>query len=473
MQLLQDALSRTAIHPTEPAVIYEDIVLSWGEFFDTSGRLAALFESRQILPGQVVALTGFSAIMQTVIVTATWLRAGISAILPTGFLDSQAFSPDWVITPELISSIPVNKQILLDEIALQSLGSFTPQNHTIPYPLENSVCHLLFSSGTTGTMKAIPYTVDRVINRARVTATSWRSHRPFMTSLGFRSASGFNTFAEALLSGTPYLIAEDVEPLITMINRYKVRTLLASPHDAALLAQRLQTESTGYVELTTIQTTGSLIPNKTRDRLSSLTGAELMNMYGSSEVGFVAIGLPGDSETGYVGELLEDIEVEVLDEEGNPAAPGVTGELRMRRSDQPQELFGNAHNSHTVFKDGWYYPGDLGFITGTQLFVVGRTTELLNAGGIKVLATELENALTNHEGISDAAALVVNTSEGTVQIAALIVHENNFNIEQLHSHMTNRFGERAPSRYFEAKAIPRNANGKIMRTQLEALIPLV
>lgn len=471
MQLLERAISRTDLHPEEPAVIFGDVVLSWGEFFDTAGRLASLFESRNIRPGQVVGMTGFSAIMQTVIVTATWFRAGISAILPIGHLEAPSVNPDWIVSPVLLPSVPVSQQILLDEVTLQSLGSFTPQLQPTPYPRENSVCHLLFSSGTTGTVKAIPYTVDRVVNRARVTAARWRTHRPFMTSLGFRSASGFNTFAESLLSGTPYFITEDVGQLVTTINSYKVRTLLTSPHDAALLAQRLHKEIPGFIDLTTIQTTGSLIPNQLRDRLSSLTGAELMNMYGSSEVGFVAIGNPGDSETGYVGEILDDIDVEVLDPEGNLVDSGVTGELRMRRSDQPQELYGNSLSAHTVFKNGWYYPGDLGFISGTQLFVLGRTTELLNAGGIKVLAPELENVLANYAGISDAAAVVVNSPEDTMHIAALIVCERDVNIEKLHSYMTHRFGERGPTRYVTVAEIPRNANGKIMRSELVALIP--
>ncbi|WP_298118950.1 hypothetical protein, partial [uncultured Aurantimicrobium sp.] len=259
MQLLELAISRTEVQPEEPAVIFGDIVLSWGEFFDTAGRLASLFESRNIRPGQVVGMTGFSAILQTVIVTATWFRAGISAILPIGHLEAPSVNPDWIVTPVLLPSVPVSQQILLDEVTLQTLGSFTPQLQPTPYPRENSVCHLLFSSGTTGTV------------RARVTAASWRTHRPFMTSLGFRSASGFNTFAEALLSGTPYFITEDVGQLVTTINRYKVRTLLTSPHDAALLAQRLHKEAPGFIDLTTIQTTGSLIPNHLRDHLSSLT----------------------------------------------------------------------------------------------------------------------------------------------------------------------------------------------------------
>ncbi len=471
MQLLERALSRTAVNPDEPAVIYGDIVLSWGEFFDTAGRLASLFESRNILPGQVVGMTGFSAIMQTVVLTGTWLRAGVSAILPIGFVDAPSLTPDWIITPVLLSSFPVSKQILLDEVTLQSLGNFSAQQEAASYPLENSVCHLMFSSGTTGTMKAIPYSVDRVINRARVTAMNWRTHRPFMTSLGFRSASGFNTFAEALYSGTPYFITENVEELLTAIKKFNINTLLTSPHDAALLAQRLKTESPGYMELKLIQTTGSLIPNQLRDLLSTLTGAQLMNMYGSSEVGFVAIGTPGDSETGYVGEILDDIEVEVIDTEGNPTAPGEIGELRMRRSDQPQELYKHPSGTETVFKDGWYYPGDLGFISGNKLFVKGRSTELLNAGGIKVLASELENALSNYPGISDSAVLVVQLSNMTSEIAALIVFESDVRITDLHSHMSERFGERAPTRYYRVHEVPRNANGKILRKKLEDQIP--
>lgn len=471
MQLLTDAISRAQAIPDIPAVVFGDVVLTWSEFFDTAGRLASYFADRKILPGHVVGITGYSAIMQTEIVTATWFRAGVSAILPTSFFEKPTFTPDWVITPELIADFPVSKQILIDHVTLNSLGSLSPQIFPLTYPEENSVCHLLFSSGTTGTVKAIPYTVDRVINRARVTAETWREHRPFMTSLGFRSASGFNTFAEAMFSGTPYFIAEDVDQLVNTIRAHDVKSLLTSPHDAALLSQRLVNEKPGYIELSTIQTTGSLLPNKVRDRLSSQTGAGLMNMYGSSEVGFVAIGNPGNSETGYVGEILDDIDVEVIDELGVPVEQGAVGQLRMKRKGQPEEIFGVANNSQAVFKDGWYYPGDLGSIQGTQLFVNGRTTEILNAGGIKVIATDLEKSLTNFEGIVDAAAFVLNTPQDTVQIAALFVSEASFNMDNISSQMASRFGERAPTRYFKVERVPRNANGKIMRNEIDGLIP--
>jgi long-chain acyl-CoA synthetase len=468
MKLLTGALERAQVSPDAPGVVYRDVELSWQELFDTSARLASLLGSRGVTVGQVVASTGFSAILQTVIVTATWFRAGISAVLPTGFLEDPLFTPDWVITPTLLSHFPVGRQIVLDDAAFGGLGAFPPLEKPVPYASEEALCHLIFSSGTTGTYKAIPYSVDRVTRRATINAGQWRSERPFLCSLGFRSAAGLIAFAESILSFRTYLIAEGPAEIVTTMRRKRVATILSSPIELASLADYLERNRVTLPALKIIQATGSSLPNSVRDRLMSLTGAQVHSFYGSSEIGFVAVGNPGDSDTGYVGEIQPDADVEIIDSEQNLVPDGEPGTVRIKRPGQPKALFVDDGTSEPVFEGGWFYPGDLGFMRGDSLFITGRRNELLNAGGVKVLASEVENAVTRFPGIRDTAALVTKTPTDIPVITALYVSAEAIDEKALQKHLSGTLGERAPRRFIRVDSIPRNDNGKILRRELRA-----
>lgn len=466
LPFLRATLQRAVTKPDELAIAHPSASLNWAEYVDTSSRIAQLFAQHGVQPAQVVAATGFSAVMQTVLIAATWMRAAIPCAPSPAFLSNPTFELDWVVTPVRLPDVAANRQIIIDQRALQSLGRYSANTTPEPWPDVDAVCRLVFSSGTTGRPKAIPFTIRRLGERTRSAHTRWMPEKPFMSLLGVGTVSGFQTFAESLRSGDPYLIGDTAEESLTMLRRYGVRALKSSPAQLAALAPLLEREPNQLPELRIIQSAGSMLPNKLRARLEAATGAAIVNLYGSSEVGTVAIGTPGDSETGLAGTIVDDVDIEIVDDNGQQVAEGMLGNIRVKRAGQPEEYFRDAEATARAFFDGWFMPGDLGMIQGGELYVRGRSSELINAAGVKVSPSDVEQTLLGHPGITDVAVFARSGDTGVMQIEAAIVCDGEIDAVALDAYARKHFGEAAPARYLPVTSIPRNETGKILRELL-------
>ena len=74
-----------------------------------------------------------------------------------------------------------------------------------------------------------------------------------------------------------------------------------------------------------------------------------------------------------------------------------------------------------MFRDGWFYPGDYGYVADDGLLVItGRQETRLNLGGDKVNPETVENVLAAFPGVSDAAVLTIPNALGIEEIYALI-----------------------------------------------------
>ena len=131
--------------------------------------------------------------------------------------------------------------------------------------------------------------------------------------------------------------------------------------------------------------------------------------YGSTELGPVAFGPASamrgiEGATGFVmpGEVIE-----IVDQRGAVLPAGQEGIVRIK-SDHIDRYFVPTPEDAEIFKDGWFYPGDLGHLTADGLLVItGRVTEVLNRGGDKLAPELIEEVLRMVPEISDAAAFAV------------------------------------------------------------------
>lgn len=472
MEPLATALRRARTDPEAPAIVAPEVTLGWAEFADTAVRLASFLESRGVRAGQVVGSTGFSGLVETVAIAASWHLATVSCTLTPRFLADPPFEVDRVVTSAPQAGVPADRQIVVDEAALHSLGGHSALRQPSEYPSVDDVCRLVFSSGTTGRPKAIPFTVRRLNQRIRSARERWMPELPFLSCLGVTTVSGFQSFAESLRSGRPFFVADTAEATDELLRRHGVRSLKASPVQLSGLLGLWESGTPVPPSLRVIQTAGAALPNRLRDRLVAATGARIVNLYGSSEVGTVAVGEPPDSDTGYAGVIVDDVEIEVVDDERRPVAPGERGLIRVRRRGQPTGYFRDEESSRDVFVDGWFYPGDTGSIAEGRLFVHGRRSELINAAGVKVEPQRVELALERLPEVEDAAAFPVVGELGVTEIAVAYTSAGELDARRLREHCRGILGDATPRHYVRVERIPRNDNGKILRRELPAITGL-
>jgi acyl-CoA synthetase (AMP-forming)/AMP-acid ligase II len=119
------------------------------------------------------------------------------------------------------------------------------------------------------------------------------------------------------------------------------------------------------------------------------------------------------------------------------------------------------------FKDGWFYPGDMGLIRPDGgLTLAGRDSELLNAGGVKVDPNRLDHFALQWAGVQDACSFEYETASGVNGVGIALVTEEDLDVAALVADLKSEFSTAAPTLVARVDAIPKTRNGKPMRRQL-------
>jgi acyl-CoA synthetase (AMP-forming)/AMP-acid ligase II len=174
---------------------------------------------------------------------------------------------------------------------------------------------------------------------------------------------------------------------------------------------------------------------------------------------------------GAVGYLAPGTIVQAVDERDRALAPGETGIIRIRGEYCVAGYVGNPAGSDQTFRNGWFYPGDIGNVTADQLLVItGRQTAVINVGGNKMNPETIERVLLVHPGVEQAGALGVANALGIEEVWAAIVAVPSLDEAGLHRHCQAQLPDLyVPRRFVRVSELPRNAAGKLDRRRLADL----
>ena len=117
------------------------------------------------------------------------------------------------------------------------------------------------------------------------------------------------------------------------------------------------------------------------------------------------------------------------------------------------------------FRDGWFVPGDLAsFDADGRLYLHGRKDDMMIMNGINIFPAEIERTLEAHPAVEAAAAFPIpSTVHGQIPAAACTASE-------LVGYARTALGVRAPRRIEILAALPRNAQGKIVRREIVGML---
>lgn len=164
--------------------------------------------------------------------------------------------------------------------------------------------------------------------------------------------------------------------------------------------------------------------------------------------------------------------VAILGTDG-PVQMGEEGTIAIHRSD-PGLMLGylNAPEETAArYQGDWFLTGDQGAMTADgQIRYLGRSDDMMNAGGYRVSPIEVETALAAHPGIAQAGAAAVEVKEDTYIIAAFYTGPEELNAQDLQAFASQRLARyKQPRAYVHLDALPTGANGKLLRRALPAL----
>lgn len=335
-----------------------------------------------------------------------------------------------------------------------------------------AVVRYVYSSGTTGFPKAVALT-GAVLER-RIFHTMLTTAQPHqgaaLNMMGFSTIAGIMAPLMALPVGMLLCFAQGNAEALQMIRLFKVSMLALAVVQLrgfmTILAKEPPPDSLELVAVSGARISTALL-NEARARLCS----NVVMGYGSTEMGSMTGGNAVSLERfeGSAGYVRPWVDMQAVDGNGLLVPPGTDGILRARSPEMAFYATQTADPAETI-RDGWFYPGDVGRIYGDGLVVItGRTTEVINRGGVIVAPELVEEVLRLDPAVGEVAVVGVPMA-GIDEIWAAVVSKQPIDAQAIAERAQSRLNEKTPNRILRVDAIPRNENGKVMRGELRELL---
>jgi long-chain acyl-CoA synthetase len=218
---------------------------------------------------------------------------------------------------------------------------------------------------------------------------------------------------------------------------------------------------------------GMAVQHVVAHRWKQLTGVPLVEGYGLTESAPVAIANPVTIEewSGLIGVPLPSTEAAILDDDGHPVPLGEVGEIGLRGPQVMKGYWNRPDESAHVFTtDGWLRTGDMGLMDERgNIRITDRKKDMIVVSGFKVFPNEIEDVLTLHPGVLEAAAIGVPDARSGEAVKVVVVPKDPGLTDadvlaHCRQHLTGYKMPRVVE--FRSEPLPKTNIGKILRREL-------
>jgi acyl-coenzyme A synthetase/AMP-(fatty) acid ligase len=444
---------------------------SWtfGELSDGAARLAGTLQAQGVGRGDVV-MTLVGNRVEWVLTLLACFRIGAVALPCTVQLRAkdlslrlQAANPSAVVVDprelaELEAAGPACPVLVIGDPALLASEPAPSADLGLDDP-----ALVIFTSGTSGEPKAVLHG-QRYLFGQSLQAEHWLDARPgelvWCTAAAGWSKSARNTFIAPWLRGARALLHDarfDPAERLDIIEREHVDVLCMAPTEYRVVARRAELRR---LPLRTAVAAGEALNAEAIATWRDGAGVVVRDGYGQTETGAVT-GMPASAAgpAGSMGRPLPGVRVEIRD-----------GQLHVDPATLPTFFLRYlGHEAH----EGWWATGDLverdddGF-----LWFRGRADDVIVSAGYRIGPTEVEDALSTHPAVADAAVVPAPDEERGDVVRAVVVVRDGWEAGSelaaaLQQHVKR---ETAPYKYPRivdfVDELPRTASGKLRRSAL-------
>ena len=356
--------------------------------------------------------------------------------------------------------------------------------HEAPPPRDHGRLVLL-TSGTTGTPKGAtrnirarslaPLAAAGLLDLGRIKQVP-RSGDPFIVGPPLFHLYGMIALAAAFGFGSPIVVRRRFDPETTLdqIERTRAGVLLVVPTMLGRIMSLPEDTRARYDTSSLRMVVSGAAPLAPELALAAMDefGDVLYNGYASTEVGAGTLATPTDlrAAPGTVGRPSSGIRIKILDDEGLERSRGEIGRIFVG---SPLLFDGYTGGGGKEVIDGMMSTGDVGhFDEHRRLFIDGRDDDMILSGGENVFPQEIEDLLSAHEQIADAAVFGVPDEDFGQRLAALIVLNTDATVseEELRAYVREHLARhKVPREFTFVEELPRTTTGKLQRHRLGEL----
>jgi acyl-CoA synthetase (AMP-forming)/AMP-acid ligase II len=209
-----------------------------------------------------------------------------------------------------------------------------------------------------------------------------------------------------IVNEAPFFIRD----FLTAIDEHNVTITAFVPYMATLLSEYPESYAFNLDSLKYVTLSGAKTPKSTYEILANRhKTTQFINTYGMSEAGSrisIAAPFPRRFPAESVGRPMLGVEVKIVDEKGQAVVENSLGEIFVKGSGVMKGYYKQPDLTAQTLVDGWLKTGDLGRIDEAgNLFILGRKKETIISGGENLCPSEIEECLTQHPAIREAAVV--------------------------------------------------------------------
>lgn len=364
--------------------------------------------------------------------------------------------------------------LTLSELSVGLEPAGTPQGPLGP----DDVFLINSTSGTTGLPKCVVHTQNRwyYFHQQAVANGLLTADDVFLpvipTPFGFGLWTSHTT-PIFLGAGTVLLERFTVAAACEAIERHRVSVLCCVSTQLTMIMADPAAREYDLSSLRVVFTGGESLPYRPASEFEKLTGATILQFYGSNETGLLSGTTVHDSlehrlRTG--GRVVGDMAVRLFDGDEDVTAGG-RGQPACRGPATSLGYLGGTDHDKLFTRDGWMRMGDLCEIDGDgYLRVTGRTSDFIVRGGKNISAAQVEDTVIMHPAVAVAAAVAMADPVfgEKVCVYAELIGDATLELPELCAHLLARgvSKELLPERLIVLDELPRSSGGKIAKGEL-------
>ncbi|MEU1518997.1 long-chain fatty acid--CoA ligase [Streptomyces sp. NPDC005811] len=494
MPNLAEFLADTAhCHPEQPALRLGTTVTSYAELDRLSAQTATLLRTQGLRDGERVALM-LPNVPEFVVLYYGILRAG-GIVVPMNPLlkareteyqlrDSGAvLLAEWHLAPgegaQGAAAAGV-RRLVIEPAAFASLLAGQEPRHEIADTTGDDVAVLLYTSGTTGVPKGAALTHSGLRHNIEVTAVEVQQATPLDVIVGclplFHIFGQVCTMNAAVRSGASLTLIPrfDAQTVLDAIARDRATVFQGVPTMYAALLQSPHAADTDVSTLRMCISGGASLPVEVLHGFERRFGCMVLEGFGMSETSpVVTFNHPHrPRKAGSIGTPIRDVEVRLLDDDGQDVTPGGVGELAVRGPNLMKGYWNRSQDTAAAIPDGWLRTGDLALQDEDgYLYIVDRKKDMIIRGGYNIYPREIEEVLHEHPAVALAAVLGVPDGRlGEEVVAAVVLRPGaSATTDELQRFVKERVAAyKYPRHVWLVDALPMGPSGKILKREISA-----
>ena len=344
----------------------------------------------------------------------------------------------------------------------------------------------VYTSGTTGEPKGVMLSHRALLGinclRDLLGWDSWSAQDVTLVNAPLGHIGAYGMMARALFFGATTVIHEQFEAGSTLeaIERFGITKLALVPTAIKMLLDHPRASTTNFASLSQIVYGSAPITPDLLKRALATIGCDFVQSYGQTETSGPVVALPpadhdppGNMRMTGAGLPMPATEVKIIAPSGDTMPRGKTGEILVRSIANMSGYWNRPDATWaTLDAEGWVHTGDAGYLDDDgYLYVRSRVKEMIISGAENVYPAEVENALTSHPGVAEAAVIGLPDPHWGEVVTAVVVARHGFALqaEELRAWARERIaGYKLPKAIHFVGELPLTSIGKIDKRALLA-----